>query len=243
MNVQAIKTHHINHGESLSAIIDHYLPEVPNQAIIAITSKMISILEGCIIPKGTISKEALIQQEADWLLKSDTNPYGLYLTIKNGVLIPSAGIDESNVDNAYVCHPYDVQKTAGWIWQYLKTKHNVQLGVIIADSHTTIMRRGVTGIALGWCGLQPLYSYVGKPDLYHQPLKVTQINMVDALAVTAMFVMGEGDECTPMAIIQNAPRVTFIDDPVYENNVSIPLSEDLYAPLLQSAVWIKGDKI
>ena len=101
-----------------------------------------------------INKDDLIKQEADLLLKTEENLYNIYLTIKNGLLIPSAGIDESNVDGVYVLYPLDVWHVTERVWRYLLAKHNIEtLGVIITDSHTTIMRRGVTGIALAGAAL------------------------------------------------------------------------------------------
>ncbi|MGL9689309.1 MAG: coenzyme F420-0:L-glutamate ligase [Wolbachia sp.] len=58
------------------------------------------------------------------------------------------------------------------------------LGILITDSNIAPMRLGVTGIALGWCGFEPFYSYVSKPDLYSRPLQVTQINLLDTLAAS-----------------------------------------------------------
>lgn len=75
------------------------------------------------------------------------------------------------------------------------------------------MRRSVTGIALSWCGFAPLYSYIGKPDIYNQLLKVTHINILDSLAVSAVFPMGEGNEQITIAIITEAPHMTFLDRP------------------------------
>ena len=130
-----------------------------------------------------------------------------------------------------------IQKVAALTWHFLREKHAVQnLGIIISDSHTAPLRRGVTGIALGWCGFQPLYSYVGKPDLYHNPLRVTHINLLDALATAAVLVMGEGNEQSPLALIEDAPKITFFDrepTPEEETSIHIPIAEDLYGPLLK----------
>ena len=115
------------------------------------------------------------------------------------------------------------------------------MGIVITDSHTTIMRRGVTGIALGWCGFSPVYSYIGKHDIYNQSLNVTQINILDSLAGAAVFVMGEGNEQIPITIIKDAPRLTFLDRPPSEEeklSIVISMEEDLYGPLLKSAKWV-----
>ena len=86
-------------------------------------------------------------------------------------------------------------------------KHDVtQPGVLITDSHTKPLRKGVTGIALGWFSFEPLYSYIGKPDIFNVPLQVPQNNILDAWATVAVFMMGEGSEQTPPAIIKEVPK-------------------------------------
>lgn len=241
MKINGIHTHRINVGESLTEVIDCSLFDFPEQGILAVTSKIISLCQGRVVEKTAISKEELIAKEADAILKTTDNPYGLYLTLKNNLLIPSAGIDESNGDNVYILYPENIQQTAQHLWQYLRKKYQRQhIGIIITDSHTTPMRRGVTGIALGWYGFKPLYSYVGKPDLYNHSLRVTHINLVDALASAAVLMMGEGAEQTPMALIENAPKITFLDKlHAFDDSVAISMSEDLYSPLFKNTIWIE----
>jgi dihydrofolate synthase / folylpolyglutamate synthase len=222
MRIKAIKTHRIECGESLEKIIDAYVKELHEQTIVVITSKIVSICQRRVVAKDMISKEDLIKQEADMIIKSD-NAYGIYLTIKNNILIPSAGIDESNGDNVYILYPKNVQGTAKFIWNYLRSKHGLKnLGVLITDSHTTPMRRGVTGIALSWCGFELLHSYIGTPDLYGHPLRMTQINILDSLATAAVFLMGEGCEQTPLAKIIDAPKIKFVQrTPTTEERASV----------------------
>lgn len=242
MNVTPIKTKIVTGEDRLEDILTLYLPPLQDKSIVAITSKIISICQGRVLPKSSCNKKDLISSEADYLLESDHNPYDISLTLKNGILIPSAGIDESNGDDVYILYPDDIQQTAVEIWNHIKTINKINnLGVIITDSHTTPMRRGVTGISLGWCGFNPIYSYIGRPDIYNNPLKVTQINILDALATSSVFIMGEGNEVTPIAIISDAPKIEFTNTPpTYEDlkSISISMEDDLYSPLLQSARWI-----
>lgn len=239
MQVRAIKTHKIKPWESLEDILDRYVMNLVDGEIVAITSKIVSICHGDFVDKSTISKYDLIKREADIIYDPNQNQHDLYLTLKCGVLIPSAGIDESNATGIYVLYPKNVQRIAASIWQHLRKKHAIQkLGVIITDSNPVIARRGVCGITLGWCGFAPLHSYVNKPDIYGNILRVTQINVLDAIGTSAVFVMGEGDEQTPLAIIQAAPKIAFLERPPTleeERSVVIPFEEDLYAPLLVSA--------
>lgn len=248
MQIKHIKTHCIKVRESIESILDHYINKdnFSENYILVITSKIISVSQGKVVDKNSITKQELIKQQADLILdpvaSSASSHYGIYLTIKDGILIPSAGIDESNGDNAYILYPENIQETAARIWQYLRDKLKINnLGVLITDSHTTPMRRGVTGIALGWCGFKPLYSYVNKPDIYGRPLKITQVNILDALATAAVLVMGEGNEQTPMAIINDAPKITFLNrrpNTEEQQSIIISLQEDLYAPLFNNNNWI-----
>lgn len=243
MKICSIKTHQILAGESLNAILDQYLTSLAEGTIVAITSKVISLCQGRIVPKDSVSnKFELVKKEADAHLREQDSLYEAHLTIKNNILIPSAGIDESNGDGMYILYPHDIHQTAAEVWQYLRQKHRLtHLGIIITDSHTTPLRKGVTGITLGWCGFEPLYSYIGKPDIFDHPLRVTQINIIDALATSAVFVMGEGAEQTPMALIENAPKVQFLSHPPTqeeEHMVRISLEEDIYAPLLKGVDWV-----
>jgi putative folate metabolism gamma-glutamate ligase len=246
MKATSYKTHKILPKESLKEIVDRYLPTFPDNSIIAITSKIVSLCQNRVVLKKDITEKfQLIQQESDLYLEGAySQQYGIYLTVKNNILIPTAGIDESNGNGYYILYPQDIQSTAIEIWQHLRQRDpDKKIGILITDSHTTPLRRGVTGIALGWCGFKPLYNYIGMPDIYGHPLRVTMINLLDSLAATAVYVMGEGSEQTPLAIIENAPKIEFQDTPPSKeevDSITISLTEDLYAPLLTDVPWKKG---
>lgn len=244
MQIRAIKTPIVRLNTEIESILD-VLPELQENSVVAVTSKIISFCEGRCVAKSSADKRQLIKQEADEIceLKSVDNPYNLCLTITKGILIPTAGIDESNANDTYVLYPKDPFASAVRIWNYLKEKNNISnLGIVVTDSKTTMMRRGVTGIAVSWCGFKPIYSYINKPDLFDRELQFTCLNVVDALAGAAVFSMGEGDEQTPIAIITDIPKIEFVSSaPTAEDiaSVSISKDEDLYGPLLKSVQWEK----
>jgi dihydrofolate synthase / folylpolyglutamate synthase len=242
MQIRTLKTHPITPNDSLFEIIDTYIPPMRETEILVITSKIISLCEGRVVAKDLgISKEELIRHSADAYLHIE-NKFGIQLTIKDNILIPSAGIDESNGNGLYILYPENVQESATKIWQHIRSRDKIKaLGVLITDSHTTPMRRGVLGVGLGWCGFKPLYSYIGKPDCFDIPLQVTMVNILDALAVASVFCMGEGNEQTPFSIVSDAPKIVFQQEPptIEEiDELSIPMTEDLYAPLLKNGSWI-----
>lgn len=232
MLVTAIKTHKIKTSESLFALLDTYVTKLVEQDIVAIASKIISICENRILSKNE-NHEKIIKQECDTCFAPPQKLMNFQLTLKNRRLIPNAGIDESNCDNSYVLLPQDPQTTAKKIWQYLRQRdHLKNLGIIITDSNVTPLRRGVTGITIGWCGFKPIYNYVGKKDVFGYTLKVTQINLLDSLATAATLVMGEGKEQTPIAIIKNTPKITFQNHaPTHneEQEIYINQKQDLFS--------------
>lgn len=247
MEIISYKTRKVVPNDSLEKILDESLPSLKEGDIVAVTSKIISLCEGRVVAQDKVTdKRSLILQEADAVLDdSHTSKYGICLTIKNKLLLPTAGIDRSNAMDFYVLYPENIPASAAKIWDYLRSKHKVKnLGVLVTDSHTTPLRYGVTGIGIGWCGFDPLYSYIGKPDCFGHPLRVTKVNILDALAVPAVFVMGEGNEQTPLAILRDAPHITFTDHPPTAQErdaITIDLEDDLYGPILTAAKWIRKE--
>jgi len=242
MKITAIKTKLVQPGDALDELLDTFLPPLAEKTIIAISSKIISTCAGRVLPREPSRLTALIQQQADAYLPAECAVYDKHLTIKHGHIVPSAGIDESNVLNSYILYPENSQHSAEQIWQTLRQKHQVKhLGVMITDSTITPLRAGVSGICIGWCGFQPLYDYIGTEDLFHQTLRMTKINLLDALAAAAVLVMGEGAEQTPLAMICHAPKIVFQTEvPTQEEQQSVCIDpdQDLFAPLVKRAQWI-----
>lgn len=242
MHVKVLRTHAIAPSESLYAILDAYVPALPERAILFVTSKVVSLCEGRVVAKEGIDKASLVREHAEAYLKNSNAEEKIQLTIKQNILIPSAGIDESNGNGNYILYPEDVQKSAAAIWEFIRQRDSIrEFGVVITDSHLTPLRRGVVGIGLGWCGFKAVNSYVGKLDCFGIPLKMTTVSVIDALAAAAVFCMGEGNEQTPLAIITDADKITFQDSlPTLAElkELSIPLKEDLFAPLLENSDWV-----
>ena len=244
MKITAIRTKKVlPQKASLENLLSASLPKIRERSIIAVTSKIIALLEGSFVQKRGTSKKELIFEEAEYLFQGVGTPHDIVLTIKNNLLIPTAGIDESNAHGTYVLWPRDPQKSANAIRTYLKKKYGVRyVGVIITDSRTTPLRRGTVGAAIVHSGFVSLNNYIGKPDIFGKPLLVTQANIMDALAASAVAVMGEGNEQTPLAVIEHIPFVTFQDrnpTPSELKYSKISLKDDLYAPLLQKTKWQK----
>ena len=115
----------------------------------------------------------------------------------------------------------------------LKDKYDLNnLGIIITDSKTQPLRKGVTGTALSYWGFEGVKDQVGEKDLFGKELKMTKINVADALATSAVFMVGEGADGCPLALIEAPVEFNDLADPKV---VLIDLEEDLYWPIVQTA--------
>jgi len=231
--VQPIKTRIFKTGEKLSDFVIENLNSkwISEEMIVVVTSKIVSLAEKQLVQKSGIEKKELIQSEADH--NFGEIGYGCYLTIKHGLFIASAGIDESNSENdEYILYPKNPFQSAKQLWSELRAAWNIErLGVLMTDSHTTPLRRGVTGISLSHWGFQGVRNMIGKEDLFGRKLKMTTINVTDGLAAAATLMMGEGNECRPLAVLK-CSEIEFTED---DNSldVSIPMGEDLYFPFFK----------
>ncbi|MBI2600657.1 coenzyme F420-0:L-glutamate ligase [Candidatus Daviesbacteria bacterium] len=245
MKLTPIKTHKITkEDKDILKILDKYIVSMKENSVLAITSKIVAVCEGRVVEISKTNRDELVEKEAEIYLSPRENKYGFHITVKHNMLIASAGIDESNGNGYYVLWPKDPQQAANQIRQYLKARFSLtNVGVIITDSKTTPLRWGVTGIALSHSGFVALNTYVGKPDLFGRPLHVTKANAMDGLAASAVLVMGEGAEQTPMAIIEDVPFVEFQDrNPTQQelDMLKIEIDDDIYAPFLKNASWRRG---
>lgn len=243
MRTRAIKTPKINKGDNLISVLDNVITSLKERSVVAITSNIVSLCEENVVKIGTKNKKELIEAQADYYLPPN-NTYHISITIKNSIIIPSAGIDESNTNGYYTLWPKDAQKTADTIRAYLKKRfQRKEIGILIVDSKTTPLRWGVTGVAIAHSGFSALNDYSGKPDIFGRLFVFERANISDALASSAVLVMGEGSEQTPLAIIDEIPFVRFQDRNPSKKEIEelkIAIESDVYGEILQSVPWKKG---
>lgn len=247
MIITPYKTKPVTKGAVLTDILDTYLPTPKENDIIIITSKIVSICQGRITKiANEEEKLKLAMQESQFYIENAaTRRYNMLLTVTDNILIPNAGIDESNGDGYAILWPTDPMAEAARVWDYLRNKHHLNhLGILITDSHTTPLRWGTNGMGIAWCGFESLNTYIGQPDIFGRPLQVTKANILDGIAAGVVVTMGEGNECMPLAIASDLPFVRFTNAPPTQeekDNLKISLDDDLYSPILTSSPWTKGN--
>lgn len=231
MLVRPIKTSIFKEGEDLFAFVKRHVPKIPEGSIVVITSKIVALAEGRTVEaQDKKAKERLIRSESEFALPTKW----VWLTIRDGFVMPNAGIDESNADGRYILLPKDSFATAERMRLKMLEHYNIRhVGVLITDSRTMPLRAGVSAVALGYAGFKGIRDYRGKPDLFGKKFIYSRTNVADTLAAAAILEMGEGSERQPLALITGAP-VEFIAR-VNRGETKIDLEDDMYRPLFRKA--------
>jgi len=202
---------------------------IQERDIVVISEKVIATSQGRVIDLSEVKQ---ISNEAKELAdKYDMNERFIELILRessmilggmlhvilsktNGFLIANAGIDQSNAGpGKVVLLPSDLKRV---VWDFrnaLRKEFKIEhLGLIIADSRVQPLRVGTIGIAIATAGFEPIEDCIGRPDLYDRPLEITKRAVADDLASAAQFLLGEGNEQTPIVLIRDV-SVKFTDNP------------------------------
>jgi len=128
---------------------------------------------------------------------------GFLLCMKNGTLLPNAGIDASNTpESTVILLPADPDASAARIRAGIAGRTGADVGVIVIDSRTHAMRLGCCGVAIGCAGIPSVIDERGRSDLFGRKLEVTKRAVADCIASAAELVMGEADECVPAVVVR-----------------------------------------
>lgn len=230
MLVRPIKTRVFSEGENLVAFIRAHIPALKEGSVIVVTSKIVALAEGRTRMRETVqTKEKLILEESDFAFPSKW----AWLSLKDGIVVASAGIDESNsAEGKFILLPKDSYASAAKLRKALMKRYRVKkLAVIIPDSRTIPLRAGAIGLAVGYAGMKGLRDYRGKKDMFGRIFKFERVGIADGLATAAMMAMGDGDEQQPLALIEGA-CVEFIER-VNRHELKISIEDDMYLPFLK----------
>jgi coenzyme F420-0:L-glutamate ligase len=200
MEITGIKTSLFKVGENLEQFILAHVPDIKEGDILVITSKIVALSQNRI---GNLEdKVKLIHKESKQVIKT---PWALLTLTDDGWGI-NAGVDESNANNHLILLPKAPFSVASTLQKKIKKRFSLKkCGILITDTRSAPLRIGTTGRAIGFAGFRPIRSYISKKDLFGRKSRFTKSNLVDALAGSAVLLMGEGDEQVPLVVIRNAP--------------------------------------
>jgi coenzyme F420-0:L-glutamate ligase / coenzyme F420-1:gamma-L-glutamate ligase len=122
---------------------------------------------------------------------------------RHGLVCANAGVDASNVPGEdMVCLlPADPDASARHLHAALSRRLGFALPVIISDSFGRPWRNGITNIAIGVAGMEPLADYRGQRDPYGYLMVASVLAVADELAAAGELVMGKID-ARPVAIVR-----------------------------------------
>lgn len=195
--------------------------------LLVVTQKVVSKAEGRLINLVEVdpSPEAIrLGEETNKdprLVEVILNESRQVLRTREGVIIvehrlgfvcANAGVDHSNVQaeggqqGEWVAMlPQNPDASAQRLRERLQDATGATIGVIIIDSHGRAWRLGTVGIAIGVAGFPALLDLRGRPDLFGDPLRSTQVGLADEVAASASILMGQADEGLPVIHIRGLP--------------------------------------
>lgn len=221
----------IEPGDNLAGMISEGLARagigLQNGDILVVAQKIVSKAEGRLVNLADVKPSAralqlaaevekdarlleLILQESRQVLR--TRPGVIIVEHQLGFVCANAGIDHSNVSGEgdlmeewVLLLPENPDASAERLRRYLVAGRELQLGVMIIDSHGRAWRNGTVGVAIGLAGLPGLVDLRGRQDLFGYTLRVTQVGAADELAAAASLVMGQAAESTPVVHVHGFP--------------------------------------
>ena len=225
MLVYGVKTRVIHPGDVLVEVAIHGAHESGNpimdRDVVVFSAKVVGTAQGRLVDLSRVvpSNEALeltrrynlepsfaeqVVKEADSIIGGVDHAV---LTLKRGILVPNAGVDQSNAPIGYASlWPVDPQASAEEMCKEFSDR-GLDVGVLVIDSWILPLRVGSSAVALGVAGFKPVVDLRGTVDLFGREMRLKRVAVADNVASSANLVMGESVESTPIAVVRDAPVV------------------------------------
>ncbi|MEW6452325.1 MAG: coenzyme F420-0:L-glutamate ligase [Pseudomonadota bacterium] len=194
--------------------------------VLVIAQKIVSKIQGRVVPLDTVSPSAAAIQLAGEVQKDPRvvqlildestevvrkRPGVLIVEHRLGFVLANAGIDFSNLDQRSegdqfaLLLPEDPDATCAELREALREKTGEDVAVIINDSHGRAFRNGTVGVAIGVAGLEALSDLRGRNDLFGRRLQTSEVGTADEIASAASLLMGQAEEGRPIVLIRGWP--------------------------------------
>ncbi len=184
---------------------------------LVVSQKILSKVEGRVLPLAEVTPSAaalsmarelgrdprlveLILREAKRVVRMDKGV--LIVETRHGWICANGGVDQSNVDlGTAALLPEDPDRSARTLRDRIRERTALELAVVVSDTFGRPWREGLTNVAIGVAGLQPIRSYLGERDPAGHVLQATLLAEADELAGAAELVMGKLSRI-PVAIVR-----------------------------------------
>jgi len=209
----------IRPGDDLNRLIrDAVAGTLRTGDVLVVTHKIVSKAEGRLVDLGTVEPSALAR---DYATRYGKDPRQIEVVFResrrvvrmdrgivisethHGFVCANAGVDASNIpDEDVVCLlPVDPDASASRLRDALAENPGVEVAVVISDSFGRAWRHGITDVAIGVSGMDPVSDYRGLDDPHGYPMEASVLAVADELAAAAELVMGK-TEGIPLAVIR-----------------------------------------
>jgi coenzyme F420-0:L-glutamate ligase/coenzyme F420-1:gamma-L-glutamate ligase len=193
-------------GTDLASAITTAAPWLRDGDVLVVTSKIVSKAEGQLVdvpesgPMREAAREAALAAETARVVAR--RGHTRIVQTHHGFVLASAGIDASNVDRSrLVLLPKDPDASARALRSSLRERFGLNVAVVVSDTMGRPWRIGLTDVALGAAGLDPVHDYRGKRDPYGNEMHLTQMAVIDELSGAAELVKGKFDQ-VPVAVVR-----------------------------------------
>jgi coenzyme F420-0:L-glutamate ligase/coenzyme F420-1:gamma-L-glutamate ligase len=215
-------------GDDLAGLLAAAVDDLQDGDVIVVTQKVVSKAEAQLVPidpNDPESKAKIVEGESVRVLRRRGDL--VISETRHGFICANAGVDLSNVENGWAALlPENPDRSARRIRDALRHRLEVDVAIIISDTFGRVWRRGLTDVAIGCAGIQPVVDLRGTTDGYGRELEVTEVCVVDELAAAAELVMGKATG-TCAAVVRGI-EPAWLGRGEVTRDVVRPAAEDLF---------------
>ena len=228
-------------GADLRAVVADALADegLRDGDVVVVTSKIVSKAEGRVI--AAVDREQAITDETVRVVATRAYPGGVLRVVENrlGLVMAAAGVDASNTpEGTVLLLPVDPDDSARRLRAALCRRFGVRLAVVVSDTAGRPWREGLTDIAIGVAGLQPLDDLRGMQDSHGRTLSATVTAVADEVAAARELVRGKSDG-RPVAVVRGLDRWVTEDDGPGARALVRPAEADMFR-LGSAEAWQEG---
>ncbi len=199
----------VSPGDDVAALIVEALAanrvELESGDVVVVTHKIVSKAEGRVVTLESDHPDAhrhLIESEAVRIVRRRGSL--VIAETRHGFICANAGIDRSNAGpGTAILLPEDPDRSANRILRRIDRDRGLGIAVVISDTFGRPWRRGLTDVAIGVAGMEPINDLRGQTDTYGKVLEVTEVAVADEIAAAADLVMGKATGI-PVAVVRGA---------------------------------------
>jgi coenzyme F420-0:L-glutamate ligase/coenzyme F420-1:gamma-L-glutamate ligase len=214
----------IQAGDDLAALVVAAAdPPLADGDVLVVTSKVVSKAEGRSM--AALDREAAIDAETVRVVARRGSTR--IVETRHGFVLAAAGVDASNVEpGTVVLLPEDPDASARALRASLR-RRGLDVAVVVSDTFGRPWRYGLTDVAVGIAGLDPLDDHRGRVDAHGHELGITVTATADEVAAAAELVKGKLAG-VPVAVVRGLPGVVGAADGPGAAAYVRPAAEDMF---------------